>query len=106
MPRDLGEHARRHTLDRLHQLQLVEHAALGGQRAGALPQDDGARIGQGIDRVAHAVNETAAVAKLAAQDAADAVSYGVIVLPVADLRLDLLKHMAHLDVGAAVLGAL
>ena len=30
----------------------------------------------------------------------------VIVLPVADLRLDLLKHMAHLDVGAAVLGAL
>ena len=103
MPRDLGEHARRHALDRLHQLQLVEHAALGGQRAGALPQDDGARIGQGIDRVAHAVDQAAAVAKLAAQDAADAVGHGVIVLPVADGLLDEGELRQHLPVRAAVL---
>ena len=93
-------------LDEFHELQLLEAALLGGQFVGHLLQENGARVGLGIDGVANAVDKPGAVEGLPRQEPADAGGDLLFVLPVPDVLLHELYHVADLEVGAAVLGPL
>ena len=66
----------------------------------------GTGVGQGIDGVAHAVDQARLVKGLLVEQGLEVVAHLVLVLPVPDGLLHVLKHLHHLDVGAAVPGAL
>ena len=68
--------------------------------------DDGARVGERVHRMSHAVDQACAVAGLLAHNAAQVVGHLALVGPVVHVALDVEAHLAHLAVGAAVLGAL
>ena len=69
-------------------------------------EDLGAGIGFGVNGMADAVDESGVVKGIPVEELFQIGAHLVIVLPVAHLPLDLVKHMHHLDVGAAVLGPL
>ena len=73
---------------------------------GALLQDDLTGVAHGIDRMAHAVDQAGAVARLPAQDAAQILAHLVIVLRVLHMLEDILQLTVDHQVGTAVLGAL
>ena len=103
---DLGENAGRDALDGFHQLQLVKHVFLARQRARAFAEDQRAWVGEGIDGVSHAVDQTGAVAGFLVQHLADKGRDLLVIFPVPDVRLEFLKLPEQLPVCAAVLRAL
>ena len=91
-------------LDALHEFELLQAAFLDGQVPGHFLQQDGARVGFRVDRVADAVDEAAAVERRAGKQPAHAGGDLVFVLPVADLLLHEGDHVADLEVRATMLG--
>ena len=102
----LGHDLRRHALDVLEELELALELGALRQARGVLVADDGARVGERVHRVAHAVDQARAVAGLLAHNAAQVVGNLALVGPVVHMALDVEAHLAHLAIGAAVLGTL
>ena len=102
---DLGEELRGQALDGLDELELRLVLGALRQLAGVALADDGARVAQGVDGVAHAVDQAGAVVGLLAQDPAQVVGHLALVRPVGDAGLEVVLHGDGLEVGAAVLGA-
>ena len=65
----------------------------------------GAGVAEGVDRVAHAVDQALLVEGLAVDDAGQVVVHGGFVGGVGDVGADVVHHLHDLDVGTAVLGA-
>ena len=99
---DLGCQA----LDALDECELFAQVLLGCQRARVTAADLGARVAERIDGVAHAVDETRAVEGLLVEDLAQIGCDLVLVLPVGDMRADVLVHRHDLGIGTAVARAL
>ena len=98
---DLGRQA----LDHIIEVKVL-FAALGlGQLLHKALEHHRAGVGQRVDRVAHAVDQALVVECLLVQDLAEVVLDLVLVGLVADGLADVVDHLHHLDVGAAVLGA-
>ena len=93
-------------LDALHELELRQATLLDRELARHLLEQDGTRIGLGVDRVADAIHEAALVEDLALDDAAQPLGDLLLVLPVGDVLLEEGDHVADLEVGATVLGTL
>ena len=74
--------------------------------AGALLQDHLTRVADGVHRVAHAVDQAGAIARLLAQDAAQILAHLIVILRVLDVLEDILQLAVDHQVRAAVLGAL
>ena len=96
----------RQLLDALVEREVALPALFGGQLLDVALEHALARVGQRIDRVAHAVDEALAVEGLAVYDLFKVGLHLVPVLPVAHVGADVLHHLHDLDVGAAVLGPL
>ena len=99
---DLGRQA----LDRLEQAELCLVFGPLGHLGREFLEDDGTRIGHGVDRMPHAVHQAGAIVGLLADDLGQVVGNLAVVLPIGDVLLDLALHRAHLVVGAAVLATL
>ena len=63
-------------------------------------------VGLGIDRVAQAVDQAAAVEGILVQDPGEIVRHAALVIPVPHVLLHVVHHGHHLAVGAAVAGTL
>ena len=93
-------------LHRLIELELVQHPLALGQSLGVLFQQDGPGIGEGVDGVAHAVDEPRAVPGLLIHEPAQVGGDLLLVGPIPDPILNVLEHLHDLLVGAAVAWAL
>ena len=102
----IAHHLRGQTLDALDERELLAQVLLGGKRARVTAADLGARVAQRVDGVAHTVDETRAVEGLLVEDLAQVGCDLVLVLPIGDVRTDVLVHGHDLGVGAAVARAL
>ena len=76
-----------------------------GQVPAKSPEDLRPGVGQGIDRVAEAVDQSCIVIVVMVQDPVHDIQDLVPVVRIADVGNDLVHHLGHGDVGAAVLGA-
>jgi len=95
-----------HLLHALHELKLGQTALVGGQRGGVFLDDDGARVGHGVDGVAEAVNLAGAVAARPVEDGVKVAAQCRIGRGDADFALERGEHLHDLGVGAAVQRAL
>ena len=102
----VAHHLRCQALDALDERELLAQVLLGGKRARVTAADLGARVAQRVDGVAHTVDETRAVEGLLVEDLAQVGCDLVLVLPIGDVRTDVLVHGHDLGVGAAVARAL
>ena len=93
----------------LHRVQQAEFpfkvGAL-GHAQGVLLEDAAAGVAEGVDRVAHPVDQPRAVAGVLIQHPAQVVLDLVVVVPVVDVGLQVLQLLDHLAGGAAVAGPL
>ena len=94
------------TLDGFQQIEIVSKSLLVGLLTGELLEQYGAGVRLGVDRVAHTVDEAAAVACFLIEDLEEEGGQLVVVLGVFNVRLDAVEHLHHLQVCAAVTGAL
>ena len=101
----LSEDAGGQPLDAAQHVVLFLKAFLVGQVSGAVLQDDLAGVAHGIDRVAHAVDEAGAVARLLTEDAAEILADLVVIVGVLDMLQDILQLTVDHQVRTAVLGA-
>ena len=99
---DLGGKA----LDGFQQIEIVAKSLLVSLLAGKLLEKHGAGIGHRVNRVAHAINEAAAVACLLVEDLEEEGGQLVVVLGVLHACLDAVEHLHHLQVGTTVAGTL
>ena len=76
-----------------------------GKAAGVVFQDLGARVAQGVHRVAHAVNQAAAVTGFLADDLAQHLAHFAVILRVLHIGQDVIQLVHNFQVGTAVLGA-
>ena len=84
----------------------VALAALGvGKLMHKVLEHHGARVAQGIDRVAHAVDQALAVEGFPVHDLAQVIVHGALVGGVGHVLAHVVHHLHDLDVRAAVLGA-
>ena len=88
------------------QRELLGEALLGGELLGVVAQDDGARVGDRVDRVAHAVDEAGPVERLLVEQAVQVVRDLLVVLPVGEVLAQVVEHADDLEVRAAVARAL
>ena len=95
-----------HLLDQFHERQLVLAALLLRELAGHLLEQDGARVGLRVNGMTDAIHETGVVEGAAGEQLAHAGGDLGFARPVLDLLLHEGDHVADLEVGAAVLGAL
>ena len=63
----------------------------------------GTRIGDGVHRMAHAVNQSLLVKRLAPQQTRQIISYRILVCRVCNAALQILEHLHNLIIRAAVL---
>ena len=103
---DLLENLGGQPLHGFDKVQLVHHAPLLRQMPGELLENLRPGVREGVDRVAHAVDEAGAVPQLPAEDADQLVLHLAVVLPVSNGVSQVLHHLHHLDVGPAVAEAL
>ena len=96
------EHLARDALDDQAQLHLVAEPFLAGDVDGELAQHLGARVGEGVDRVADAVDQAAAVEGALGEGILEIAADLRLARPVADVRLQVVDHLHDLDVRAAV----
>ena len=101
----LRDDLRRQPLHGAVQGKLLVQAFFAAELLHAAAQDAGARVADGVDGVAHAVDQAGAVEPLFMQQALQVVPDGVLVAPVGQSGFHVLEHPRHLDVGAAVAGA-
>src|SRR5699024_6954172 len=98
---DLGGQA----LDRIVEIKVFL-AALGfGQLLYEPFEDNGARVGQRVDRVAHTVDQALAVKGLLIHNLGKVGFQFVVVGNILDMGADVVAHLHDFNVGAAVLGA-
>ena len=88
------------------QAQLFSKAFLSCQPLGLFLQDHRPGVGQGVHRVAHAVNQPAAIGGLPPEDLLQVGFHLPFVLPVSHVGHQVVHHPPYLVVGAAVLKAL
>ena len=88
--------------DPLEELELLFVALFLGHFAGHTLQRDGAGVAHGIHRVAQAVDQTGPVVSLLPEHPHQVFVYLLVVLPVLDLVAEMLEHVGHHHVGAAV----
>ena len=102
----IAHHLRGQALDALDERELLAQVLLGGKRARVTTAHLGTRVAQRVDGVAHTVDETRAVEGLLVEDLAQVGCDLVLVLPIGDMRADVLVHGDNLGVGATVARAL
>ena len=102
----VAHHLRCQALDALDERELIAQVLLGGKCARVTAAHLGARVAQRVDGVAHTVDETRAVEGLLVENLAQVGRDLVLVLPIGDVRTDVLVHGHDLGVGAAVARAL
>ena len=102
----IAHHLRRQALDALDERELIAQVLLGGKCACVVAADLGSRVAERVDGVAHAVDETRAVEGLLVENLAQVGCNLVLVLPIGDMRTDVLVHGHDFGVGAAVARAL
>ena len=90
----------------LMQVELIHTLFLLGQLLSVVLQDLGPGIGLGINGMSDTVDQTGLVEGLLPKDLQKIGRDLIIILPVLDLLLHLVKHLLCLDVGTAVLGSL
>ena len=91
-------------LDAAQHLEFLVVALGVGHAAGMVLQDLGAGVADGVHRMAHAVDQAAAVAGLLADDLAQELPHLVIVGGIFHILQDVVQLVHDLQVGAAVLG--
>jgi len=74
-----------------------------GKPGDELLEDSFPGVGQGIDGMAHSVEETFFIKDFAVQDAGKIAADLVLIVPVGNIAADVLHHFHDLDVGTAVL---
>ena len=102
----VAHHLRCQALDALDEREFLAQIFLGSERTCVVAADLGARVAQGVDGVAHTVDETRAVEGLLVENLAQVGCDLVLVLPIGDMCTDVLVHGHDLGVGAAVARAL
>ena len=102
----LGKDLRGQPLDAAQHLVFLIVALFIGKVFGVGFQNLRARVTQGVNCVAHAVNQAAAVAALPAEDLAQELADLVVVCRILDIFENVVQLVHDLQVCAAVLGAL
>ena len=89
----------------LVQVELLLEPLLLGKASGVLLEHHRPGIRHGVHRMAHTVDQAAAVKHFPVDHLLQIIGYGSLVAPVGHMSLDVGEHVFHLQVGAAVPGA-
>ena len=95
---------RRHVRDGFSHLVFFLHVLFYGELFRKRFEDIRARVGEGIHRVPHAVDEPRAVERLFVEHFRKVV-FELSLVKIGHVRLDVVEHLAHFDVRAAVFGS-
>lgn len=101
-PVALVEQFGRKALHALVKLKFLGAPLLDCQFLDVLLEDERTGVGLGVDRVADAVDQTAAVKRLFVEDTREVSGDGIVALPVGNIGHNVGKHVHDLDVRAAV----
>lgn len=97
---------RRKPGDGLVEFEFLVVSFLRGELVDRFPEEYGPGVGDGIDRVAHTVDQTLVVEHLALEDLGEVLGKLLLVGDVGDIGADVVHHLNAFDVGTAMLRAL
>ncbi len=102
----LQDQLRSEPLDGLVHAVVVHPALLDGQLLHEGLENERPRVGFGVDRVPHPVDQPLVVEDLLVQDLGEVAPHLLLAVGVLDMALDVVHHVHDLQVRAAVLGSL
>ena len=93
-------------LNPLQKFVLIQASLLGSQLGRHLLQQDGPRVGKGVDRMSYTIDKPLSIKFFPAEDPFQPLCDEILIFPVLDGGFEVIQHLGDLDVGTSVLRAL